>query len=457
MNRKLNLIAAMIASAFIGGVSLPAYATTTRDEPNKCYVHDDGSRDFDNQQAANQWMQANPSATVKVTVNGGDNINRNYNTSNSNAASTARSIADAVAQGNAELAAQLLNQSSNRNEVLSALQANNSVSNNVLSALREVSATGGNASSMTNLRNAVSSSASATGGSGVGTVTVDGRVYYPSVPVAGAVISAAQTVTPGIGITVIRSGCVGQVDITDKRTLEATRGTLAGLFSWGYTNGFEQTVRAKTGNNAQIAKLQYGEWKVVGFDEKGRMIQEQLVEGFEYVIFAYISGGGAANGIVHNAVNNATGVNGNMNNSSFGTNVMEFSCSRKDQRILMTPPPSVTTNTNPVPQTFTIELMAQASADVAKMPGVKKNPGGKQDPNVCYGLTNGMVIYANGRSCQKALDDYMGTLPKPNAGAVATYVVKDASGKVLAERKVEGTPGQPGSATDKVTLPAAKP
>lgn len=332
--QKLTLIAALIAGL---AAMNPVFATGgTRDEPNHCYVQPNGDRDFDNHQVANQWMQANPSATVKVTVQGGDNINRNYSSSNSSAASTARSIADAVAQGNAELAAQLLNQSSNKNEVLTALQANNSVSNNVLSALREVSATGGNASSMTNLRNAVSSSASATGGSGVGTVTVGNNVYYPSIPVAGAMVSVASTINPGGNITVVKSGCVGQVDITDARTLQATRGTLAGFFAWGYDNGFEHKVRAKSGN---VSKLQYGDYTIIGVDDKGRPIQERTVEGFEYVIFAYLTAGGAANGVVRNGVENAIGVNGNQANTSFGTNVMEFSCSFKETRTLIPVPP----------------------------------------------------------------------------------------------------------------------
>lgn len=176
---------------------------------------------------------------------------------------------------------------------------------------------------------------SGTGGSGVGTVTVDGRVYYPAIPVSGAVISAAQSIAPSPSITVVKSGCVGQVDITDKRTLEATRGTLMGLFSWGYANGFEQQVRAKTD---KMSKLQYGNYAVIGYDDKGNPIEERIVEGFEYVIFAYVTGGGASSGFAHNSTSNATGLNGNMNNSSFGTNVMEFSCSYPQTRTLFPKP-----------------------------------------------------------------------------------------------------------------------
>ena len=314
-----------------------ATGTPVRDEPNKCYVQPDtGDRDFDNQQSANQWMQANPSATVKVTVNGGDNVNKNYNNANANAASTAKSIADAVANGNAELAAQLLNQSSNKNEVLTALST--MVNTNVLGSLREIAATGGSSSSMTNLKNAVTANGGmATGtGSGVGTVTVGNNTYYPAIPVAGATVSAAATVVPGGGITVVKSGCVGKVDISDLRKLEATSGVVFGLFSWGRDNGFEQTTRANQGT-----KLTYGPWQVIGMSKSGQPVQERVVEGYEYVIFAYEVGGGASSGVVHNTIERATGLNGNQNNSSFGTNVMEFSCSFTQTRELI---PTVTPN-----------------------------------------------------------------------------------------------------------------
>jgi hypothetical protein len=73
--------------------------------------------------------------------------------------------------------------------------------------------------------------------------------------------------------------------------------------------------------------------------KSGQPVQERVVEGYEYVIFAYEVGGGASNGVVHNTIQNATGLSGNQNNSSFGTNVMEFSCSLTQTRELIPVPP----------------------------------------------------------------------------------------------------------------------
>lgn len=298
--------------------------------------------------------------------------------------------------------------------------------------------------------------ANATGGSGVGTVTVDGRVYYPSVPVAGAVVSAAAVINPSPTMSIVKTDCGGPSEIIKIRDLEGTRGTLFGLFAWAYNNGVEQALRAKSGPDSELT---YTDWSEVQRDKTGALVKIRTAKGRMYVIYGYIVGGGASAGAVHNGTNNATGLNGSVGNTTFGKSIDEYSCSFTETVYLIPVPPKPADQPPPpppAPQAITIELTAMASAEVAKLPGVKKNPGGKRDPNVCYGLDNGVVIYANGLPCPKALELYMSKLPRLNAGAVATYVVKDADGKVLATRKVEGTPGNPGAATDKLNLPAAK-
>ncbi len=306
---------------------------------------------------------------------------------------------------------------------------------------------------MVALSNNSSSRSSAAGGSGVGSVNVDGRVFYPSLPVSSPVISAAHVINPTPTMSVVKTECGGPADIVKIREIESTRSTVFGLAAWGFPNGVEQALRAKPGADGMLS---YGPWSEVARDKAGNLVKARTVSGRMYIIYGYIVGGGASSGVGHNTTGSATALNGSTGYTSFGKSIDEYGCSYTETVTFYAPPPPHTPPAPPAPQTFTIELTAQAMTDVAKMPGVKKNPGGKRDPNVCYGLTNGVVIYANGRSCSKALDDYMGTLPKPNAGAVATYVVKDAVGNVLATRKVEGAPGKPGAATDALTLPPVK-
>lgn len=311
---------------------------------------------------------------------------------------------------------------------------------------------------MVALSNNSSSRSSAAGGSGVGSVNVDGRVYYPGLPVPSPVISAANVINPTPTMSVVKTDCGGPADIIKVRDIESTRSTVFGLAAWGFPNGVEQALRAKPGADGMLS---YGPWSDIARDKTGNIVKARIVSGRIYIIYGYIVGGGASSGIGHNTTGSATALNGSSGYTSFGKSIDEYGCSFTETVTFYAPPPPPAPPAPPAPsaapQAITIKLTAMASAEVAKLPGVKKNPGGKRDPNVCYGLDNGVVIYANGQSCQKALELYMAKLPKPNAGAVATYVVEDADGKVLATRKVEGTPGRPGAATDKLILPVAKP
>lgn len=306
---------------------------------------------------------------------------------------------------------------------------------------------------MVALSNNSSSRSSAAGGSGVGSVNVDGRVFYPGLPVPSPVISAANVINPTPTMSVVKTDCGGPADIIKIRDIESTRSTVFGLAAWGFPNGVEQALRAKSGAEGMLS---YGPWSDIARDKAGNIVKARTVSGRIYIVYGYIVGGGASAGAGHNTTGSATALNGSTGYTSFGKSIDEYGCSFTETVTFYAPPPPPAPPAPPappVPQNYTIELTAQASAEVAKMPGVRRNPGGKRDPNVCYGLDNGVVIYANGQSCQKALDTYMATLPKPKAGAVATYVVKDAEGKVLATRKVEGTPGSPGAAKDTLSLP----
>jgi hypothetical protein len=169
-----------------------------------------------------------------------------------------------------------------------------------------------------------SARANATGGSGVGTVTVDGRVYYPSLPVPSPVISTASVINPTPTMSIAKTDCGGPSDIIKVRDLEATRSTAFGLWAWGFPNGVEQALRAKPGAEGELT---YGEWSEVQRDKDGRLVKIRTVKGRMYIIYGYVVGSGAAAGVGYNTTGNATALNGSVGFTTFGKSIDEYSCS----------------------------------------------------------------------------------------------------------------------------------
>jgi hypothetical protein len=460
MNRTFSFSSAVIALAALLALGATTMAhATVRDEPNQCTVHDDGSRDFDNEGAARNYLQNNPTFTNNVSVKGGPNINNN----------TASAAATAMANGGA------VNFWANISpEQRQALMSNQSfmgsLDANQRQALQNYSPS--SSSSSLALQNAFSnySPSQATiqgnlGGQSIGNYMEGAKYYNVSLGTANGAVElpplpptkANETFlcyAPGKIVNVPMefavTGRLGGVDFVRAEMDDGTR--------W-YQSEAEKTEIRKTKKGVPNV-LMTQEWE----------INTNLVPESEEVMMGndkFVIKWGV--GLIQRVVDVGAAINGQIAGSLFskgdggqisgggGSNIQQTvmrltptgdSCimnRTRYERWLKMPRPGSTQ--------VTIELTAVADADAAKMPGVKKNPGGKRDPNVCYGLTNGTVVYANGRSCPKALEDYMGTLPKVHAGAAASYVVKDAAGKVIATRKVDAAPGQPGSASDVVTLP----
>lgn len=229
---------------------------------------------------------------------------------------------------------------------------------------------------MVALSNHVSSrsTSNSAGGSGVGSVNVDGRVFYPGLPVPSPVISAANVINPTPTMSIVKTDCGGPSDIIKIRELEATRTAAFGVWSWGFPNGVEQALRAKPGADGELT---YGPWSEVIRDKSGNPVMIRTVKGRIYVIYGYIVGSGASSGIGHNTTGAASALNGSVGFTTFGKSIDEYGCSFTETVTFSAPPPPPAPPAPPAEKVWTLSYQVEQFRVVP----VK---GGKRDAKPAY-------------------------------------------------------------------------
>ncbi len=232
-----------------------------------------------------------------------------------------------------------------------------------------ISGMNSSSSARTQLENAINnassatSTASANGAAGnTTTTTIGGTTYSVSYPVAGAKVELAPIIQQVGNISVTISTCGGDFDIEEHYGIVANSHALAGLVSITRGNGAVYKKVPKPGS-----KLEYGEWNVTGETIVGgqvKLIQEQLVTGFQSETHAYIVGSNASSGLNFNGQNGAAATGNGAGVQTYGNYIIKHACSMTRTRMLTPVPP-------PPPRTgLIVPSPPEPSLDLKKEPRV---------------------------------------------------------------------------------------
>lgn len=199
---------------------------------------------------------------------------------------------------------------------------------------------GMNSSSRVQLENAINNASSATAsanGAAGNTTVIGGTTYAVSYPVAGAKVELAPVIQQVGSISITISTCGGDFDIEEHYGIVANSHALVGLVSVTRSNGAVYKKVPKAGS-----RLEYGEWYVTGETIVGgqiKLVQEQLITGFQSETHAYIVGSNASSGLNFNGQNGAAATGNGAGVQTYGNYIIKHACSMTRTRTL-TPVPS---------------------------------------------------------------------------------------------------------------------